>query len=256
MLALDSPIAHPDNCTGSEYRKGQSAASKLKHRFDPQETEEVPPVKKRKRHSSSDSSILAVPIRSQPQVLGKEKGETNAQGKRYNLEGDSRQRQGPDSSGSSTSDPFADESPPPKETFERRARHKTREDKYEPKEGKQTAKRDVSPRKSRKKTEKKSNRKKVAKKSGADLMNDFSSKSIGQERLTVSGFCEELCALALTMSRFDLLKVLVSSTMAVHLLHLGGEAVSLHYSVSLPLLIVCSVRSRFLGNEFPSAFKP
>ncbi|KUJ24030.1 uncharacterized protein LY89DRAFT_553327, partial [Mollisia scopiformis] len=68
--------------------------------------------------------------------------------------------------------------------FERRARHKTREDKYEPRKVDKKVKKDGTERKPRKKIEK-SDRKKAARKSGEDLMNNFSSKSIGQDRLTI-----------------------------------------------------------------------
>jgi hypothetical protein len=77
-------------------------------------------------------------------------------------------------------------SPTPKqETFERRARHKTREDRYEPKKKVKKRSKDGEERSLRKKREKKGDRKKAAKKAGEGLMRNFSSKSIGQERLTV-----------------------------------------------------------------------
>ncbi|KAH8602601.1 hypothetical protein B0O99DRAFT_499007, partial [Bisporella sp. PMI_857] len=71
----------------------------------------------------------------------------------------------------------------PGEAFEKRPRHKTREDLYEPK------KKDsgIYPTEKliKKKPEKKGDRRKVAQKSGEDLMNNFSSKSIAQDRLTM-----------------------------------------------------------------------
>lgn len=72
------------------------------------------------------------------------------------------------------------------ETFEKRARHKTREDRYEPKKGGRKFDKDDREKRPRKKREKKGDKKKTAKKAGEDLVNNFSSKSIAQERLTVS----------------------------------------------------------------------
>ncbi|KAH8648968.1 hypothetical protein BGZ60DRAFT_341503, partial [Tricladium varicosporioides] len=63
--------------------------------------------------------------------------------------------------------------------FEKRARHKTREDRYEPKEATKKEGRHMS------KWEKKSYRRRTAKKTGEDLMSNFTSKNIGQERLTI-----------------------------------------------------------------------
>lgn len=77
----------------------------------------------------------------------------------------------------------------PKETFEKRARHKTREDRYEPKAKEdKTKKTGETKRTVTKSAKKKSNRK--PKKDGEELMRDFTSKSIGQDRLTVSCFVQ------------------------------------------------------------------
>lgn len=73
----------------------------------------------------------------------------------------------------------------PKEVFEKRARHKTREDRYEPKEANKKEGKNIEIKRSVSKREKKSDRRKAAKKAGEDLMNNFISKNIGQERLTV-----------------------------------------------------------------------
>lgn len=75
---------------------------------------------------------------------------------------------------------------PPKETFEKRPRHKTREDKYEPKKKEKEEKNRVSEGKSsRKKREKSGDRRKAAKKAGDELIQNFSSKNIAQDRLTI-----------------------------------------------------------------------
>lgn len=76
-----------------------------------------------------------------------------------------------------------------KETFEKRARHKTREDRYDPNKEKSRNRKEKeveeAEKQPRKRREKKSDKRKAAKKAGEDLMNNFSSKSIGQDRLTV-----------------------------------------------------------------------
>lgn len=75
----------------------------------------------------------------------------------------------------------------PKNSYERRPRHKTREDRYELKEGKpekkttKASKRDVIEKKHKK--HKKQRRKE---KSGAALMHDFSAQNVSNDRLTVS----------------------------------------------------------------------
>ncbi|KAE8447624.1 hypothetical protein EG329_010595 [Mollisiaceae sp. DMI_Dod_QoI] len=156
------------------------------HRFDPQESEEaLAPIRKRKRHSSSDSSILAEPIRPKSQQFDRGKKDTSTRKRQEeSVEGHCR-KQRIESSESSSSDPFTSESPP-KETFEKRARHKTREDKYEPKAGDKKTKKNGAEQKPRRKREKKKSEcGKTAKKSGEDLMHNFSSKSIGQDRLTI-----------------------------------------------------------------------
>ncbi|KAF8857005.1 hypothetical protein BDZ45DRAFT_452700 [Acephala macrosclerotiorum] len=157
---------------------------KPKYRLDPQETEEaLPPIRKRKHASSSDSSILAVPIRPKSQRVDRGEEEARTRKSWEKTRDSTYKKQRIESSESNSSDPFTDESPP-RETFEKRARHKTREDKYEPKIGCEKTKRDAPKRKSKRK-EKKSDRRKAAKKSGKELMQNFNSKSIGQERLTV-----------------------------------------------------------------------
>ncbi|KAG9238314.1 hypothetical protein BJ875DRAFT_55722 [Amylocarpus encephaloides] len=86
----------------------------------------------------------------------------------------------------STSDSSMLEAPAgsPKETFEKRARHKTREDRYEPKAKRQKAdKIDHREREKKSGCRKKDVRK--AKKDSEELMQNFTSKNIGQERLTI-----------------------------------------------------------------------
>ena len=70
--------------------------------------------------------------------------------------------------------------------FERRPRHKTREDLYEPKKKKIRGEKQLEERPVRKRREKKGDRKKAAKRAGENLMKTFTSKSIAKGRLTVS----------------------------------------------------------------------
>jgi hypothetical protein len=70
----------------------------------------------------------------------------------------------------------------PNEVFEKRLRHKTLETRYEPKiKGDESKK----PAKSRPKKQKRGDRSKAGRKDGEALMQNFSSKSIAHERLTV-----------------------------------------------------------------------
>lgn len=73
----------------------------------------------------------------------------------------------------------------PEETFEKRKRHKTREDRYEPAKKIKKSCPDVKKKKNKHKKEKRGDRRKAAKKAGEDLIRKFSSKSIGNDRLTV-----------------------------------------------------------------------
>ncbi|PQE19979.1 ariadne RING finger protein [Rutstroemia sp. NJR-2017a BVV2] len=67
--------------------------------------------------------------------------------------------------------------------FEKRARHKTREDKYEPK--KKQSKKPNPEKPTRKRREKKGDKRKAARKASESLKDNFNSNKIGQERLTV-----------------------------------------------------------------------
>ena len=73
--------------------------------------------------------------------------------------------------------------------FEKRARRKTREDRYEPKEKKSRRSGKIEAAKRIKaRRERQGDKKAAVKRKGDGLMNGFSSKSIGRERLTVSSF--------------------------------------------------------------------
>lgn len=73
---------------------------------------------------------------------------------------------------------------PKQETFEKRARHKTREDRYETKRKSNKAEAVDKPIRTRR--EKRGDRTKAARKASKDLMSNFASNKIGKDRLTVS----------------------------------------------------------------------
>ncbi|CZT47451.1 uncharacterized protein RSE6_08013 [Rhynchosporium secalis] len=138
---------------------------------------------KRKRHSSSDSSLLEVPVRPRSYQSNRVDPKLASLKPPEKRPTPPRKRQRVEASDSGVTN-HSDVLGPAKETFEKRARHKTREDRYEPKKKEAKSKRnDEKP--SRKKREKRGDRKKIAKKSGEELIQNFSSKNISQDRLTI-----------------------------------------------------------------------
>jgi hypothetical protein len=107
------------------------------------------------------------------------------------------------------------------QSFEKRARHKTHEDRYEPK--KESKPKKARGGKSSKKKRDKSSQK-ASRKSSAGLVHNFSSKSIGQDRLTVSVSRLPIDP-GLIVSRFVHQMALDYSKMAAHLLQLDVAAV-------------------------------
>jgi hypothetical protein len=138
---------------------------------------------KRRHNSSSDSSLLEAPVRPKSRSLlvkevNNKSPETPQQGQKHHKKRKAEPAELDISSLSSLPST-------PKETFDKRPRHKTKEDRYEPK--KKHAKSEKTAEKKRSKLEKKGDRKNAAKKAGEDLIRNFTSKNIGQERLTVRG---------------------------------------------------------------------
>jgi hypothetical protein len=117
------------------------------------------------------------------------------------------------------------------ETFQKRDRHKTREDRYEPKKRKHRSGTHDEARKWKKKREKRGDKTKASKKAAEDLMTNFSSKSVSQERLTV-GNSSLHCLAKADSARFVPSTGLVYSEMAAHPLQLGDGAVC----ITLPRL--------------------
>ncbi|TVY59073.1 hypothetical protein LSUE1_G009563 [Lachnellula suecica] len=137
---------------------------------------------KRRHNSSSDSSLLEAPRRpiSRPVIPEKEDRGLSERQEQATIPHKKRKAETIELDTASVSS----QSGHAKETFEKRARHKTKEDRYEPKKKRRKSE-TVEKKRSGTKPEKKSDRKKAAKKAGEDLVRNFSSKSIGQERLTI-----------------------------------------------------------------------
>lgn len=108
------------------------------------------------------------------------------------------------------------------ETFEKRERHKTREDRYEPKKTLVDPKSKVNKEKKRENKGKIKPRGKGFKNTGGDLMQQFSSKSVGHDRLTVRALKTILCGALLIIGRCVHLTQLAYSKMAERLL-LGDD---------------------------------
>jgi hypothetical protein len=133
---------------------------------------------KRRHRSSSDSSFLEAIVK--PKLR---KGETKAAPERREelVSNKAKKHEVVPSDSASLADSHVHH-----ETFEKRERHKTREDRFEPKKKRHKSdKQDGTP-KRKKKREKKGDKRQAAKKASEDLMNNFSSKSIAENRLTVS----------------------------------------------------------------------
>ncbi len=155
-------------------------------RLTPLNLEDAPRLSKSKRrhNASLDSSLLEAPIR--PQIQQLRKGELGPEICQRREDGPiTRKKQKIALSEASISSHSAT-SGPATEIFEKRPRHKTREDKYEPKRKGKKSRKTGEEEMTRKKREKRGNRKKAVKKAGEDVMQSFKSKSIGQDRLTVS----------------------------------------------------------------------
>ena len=91
---------------------------------------------------------------------------------------------------SSTTDDSQSESDKPqrKETFEKRSRHKTKEDRYESKKARKHVIEDDKPAKKKVIKVKRGDAAKASRKAGEDLINGFRSRNVAQDRLTVCTF--------------------------------------------------------------------
>ncbi|CAL3962303.1 unnamed protein product [Diplocarpon coronariae] len=136
---------------------------------------------KRRHKSSSDSSLLEAPIRLQRNDLKSDDPHpTISQRQNHPTAQEKPQVDHSDTGGSS----HTSSRNPPRETFEKRIRHKTREDRYEPKKKVRSGKDGVQ-NTSKKRRVKRGDRRKAAKKSGEELMQNFSSTNVARDRLTM-----------------------------------------------------------------------
>lgn len=160
---------------------------------------------RRKHDSSSDSSFLPAPLQRRPHISGPERinktGMEEQEGPMAHL------HKMPRVASTTSNARSAIRDSKPKEAFEKRARHKTREDRYDLKA--QNRKHDENTRQKRTTTkrQKKSGRK-ATKRASEDLMNDFTSQSIGGDRLTVSGLSQPDTEPLVTIFSFAPLTVL------------------------------------------------
>lgn len=140
---------------------------------------------KRRHNSSSDSSLLepAVTPKRPSWILEERNGKSQVSREETSFPPSQKKRKVATSTVESSMSPII-----PQETFEKRARHKTREDLYDPKRKRKRGNKNDEEKKLVTKRTKKGDGKKAAKKAGEDLMNNFTSKSIGQDRLTVSHY--------------------------------------------------------------------
>jgi hypothetical protein len=149
-------------------------------------TNEAFPTGGKWRHnSSSDSSLPEPHTRPKSQQLVTEVSRRAAFDRQEDGSTPPRKKQRIATSDSGIPSPSSVSSNAVQQSFEKRARHKTLEDRYEPKK-KDTKSKQARGGKSSKKKREKSSQKRAGRKSGADLVHNFSSKSIGQDRLTVS----------------------------------------------------------------------
>ena len=136
--------------------------------------------RKRRHGSSSDSSLLKPAIKQSTMLITEEgKGRSTEWLGIHPPHSHKKRKVEPSDPGTSTP------STARQETFEKRARHKTREDRYVPKKEKNKPGRNNREKEPRAKRLKKGDGKRAARRAGEDLMNSFASKSIGPERLTV-----------------------------------------------------------------------
>ena len=143
------------------------------------------PERRRQRNHgpSSDSSLLGSPPKKRTRMMDcQEPSPRKPLREPFERRNQTQRQESPEKESQLSSElPLS----PAGEVFHKRPRHKTREDRYEPKVmGTSHQKNDETKQKRSKKTSK-GREKKIRKKSGGELMNDFTSDKISNERLTV-----------------------------------------------------------------------
>ncbi|OBT66656.1 hypothetical protein VE03_03870 [Pseudogymnoascus sp. 23342-1-I1] len=138
-----------------------------------------------KRRDSSDSSLIQ-PAYEREELAPGEKtiGHVPSEDQSRHISKKAKKHKQP---ASSTTDDSQSESDQPrrKETFEKRSRHKTKEDRYESKKTRQHAAEDDKPAKKKVIKVKRGDAAKASRKAGEDLINGFRSKHVAQDRLTM-----------------------------------------------------------------------
>ena len=173
-------------------KRPRNALRSYGRNFEPLELREQ--YRRKRRHaSSSDSSLLEPAITPRPT----KKPGAEQHGSRNHLLAEPKVDQSRKRKAESSDNDSSTSRSVRQETFEKRKRHKTREDRYEAKKEKENLEEKDGKKRPRMKRAKKGDEKRAARKAGEDLMNNFTSESIGQERLTVSiniATCRRLCS--------------------------------------------------------------
>lgn len=178
-----------------------------------------------KRRDSSDSSLIQ-PAYEREVLPQREEtiGQVTRDDQTRNLSKKSKKHKQPASSTTDDSQSEPDQ-PHRKETFEKRSRHKTKEDRYESKKARKHAVEDDKPAKKKTTKVKRGDAAKASRKAGEDLINGFRPKNVSQDRLTVCSLKIQFREDKLIFGRFVLAQAY--SRMAEHHLLPAIVAVSM-----------------------------
>ncbi|KFY84933.1 hypothetical protein V500_08873 [Pseudogymnoascus sp. VKM F-4518 (FW-2643)] len=139
-----------------------------------------------KRRDSTDSSLIQ-PAYEREEVPLREKtiGQVTSEDRTRHISKKAKKHKQLEAS--STTDDSQSESDKPrrKETFEKRSRHKTKEDRYESKKARKHVIEDDKPAKKKVIKVKRGDAAKASRKAGEDLINGFRSRNVAQDRLTM-----------------------------------------------------------------------
>lgn len=138
-----------------------------------------------KRRDSSDSSLIQ-PAYEREELPQREKtiGQVARDDQTRYTSKKAKKHSQPASSTTDDSQSELDQ-PQRQETFEKRSRHKTKEDRYESKKARKHVVEDGKPAKKKTIKVKRGDAAKASKKAGEDLINGFRPKNVSQDRLTV-----------------------------------------------------------------------
>ncbi|KAG0650761.1 hypothetical protein D0Z07_2736 [Hyphodiscus hymeniophilus] len=136
------------------------------------------PKQKRRHRSSSDSSLIEPVLKPEPN-LRKNELKPHVEKREEPVSHQAKKRKDASSESESTAESHAR-----RENFTKRDRHKTRDDRYEPRKKKHKSDKQDGERNPKKRREKKGDKGRASKKAGEELMNKFSSEKVSQDRLT------------------------------------------------------------------------